>query len=137
MDAHLGSHVLAAPRQLLRDSEVEIVRFVAFHFALPPSQAQSAVRLLARADHGLRWCRLPQFLYQQVMRWDRRVVGRFNYFINVTSTRFAELNQVLAGASPVLDANGGCAKVAKQRLTAFSLGQIKRGHPVPEDCFRP
>ena len=137
MDAHLSPHVLAAPRQLLRDSEVEIVRFVAFHFALPASQAQSAVRLLARADHGLRWCRLPQFLYQQVMRWDRRVVVRFNYFINVTSTRFAELNQVLAGASPVLDANGGCAKVAKQRLTAFSLGQIKRGHPLPEDCFRP
>jgi hypothetical protein len=136
MDAHLSAFVLATPRQLLTDADAEIAAFVTYHFALPVSQAQAAVRLLARADNGLRWCRAPQFLYRQVMRLDTRVVVRFDYFINVTSTRFSELNQVLAGVSPMLGANGGCAKRAQQHLDSYTPQQIQCGHPLPDDCFR-
>ncbi|BBO99839.1 hypothetical protein SFSGTM_05480 [Sulfuriferula nivalis] len=135
MDAHLSEHVLATPKQLLMDGSAEIVAFVAFHFSVPEQQAKSAVRLLARADHGLRWCRVPQFLYKNIMRWDKRVASRFDYFINVTNTRFAELNQVLAGASPMLAANGGCAKVTRQRINSYTPHEIQSGHPLPEDCF--
>lgn len=135
MDAHLSEHLLATPSQLLRAGELDIVPFVSRHFALPEQQTRKAVRVLARADQGLRWCRLPQGLYRNVMRLDKRVVRRFNYFISETSARFAELNRVLAGDSPILDANGGCAKMAQQRLAQFSDHQIKRGQPLPDDCF--
>ncbi|MDR3390337.1 MAG: zinc dependent phospholipase C family protein [Sulfuriferula sp.] len=135
MDAHLSEHLLATPGQLLRDGEQEIVALVSRHFGLPHKQARTAVRVLARADQGLRWCRLPHVLYRNVMRMDKRVVRRFNYFISETSIRFGELNRVLAGDSPILDANGGCAKMAQQRLAQFSDHQIKRGQPLPDDCF--
>ncbi|WP_124948576.1 zinc dependent phospholipase C family protein [Sulfuriferula thiophila] len=135
MDAHISEHLLATPNQLLRAGELDIVPFVSRHFALPEQQTRRAVRVLARADQGLRWCRLPQGLYRNVMRLDKRVVRRFNYFISETSSRFAELNRVLAGDSPILDANGGCAKMAQQRLAQFSDHQIKRGQPLPDDCF--
>lgn len=135
MDAHLSEHLLATPGQLLRAGEAEIVTLTSRHFVLPEKQARSAVRLLARADRGLRWCRLPQGLYRNVLRLDKRVVPRFNHFISETSARFGELNRVLAGDSPILDANGGCAKMAQQRLSQFSDGQIKRGLPLPVDCF--
>lgn len=135
MDAHISEHLLATPNQLLRAGELDIVPFVSRHFALPEQQTRRAVRVLARADQGLRWCRLPQGLYRNVMRLDKRVVRRFNYFISETSSRFAELNRVLAGDSPILDANGGCVKMAQQRLAQFSDHQIKRGQPLPDDCF--
>ena len=135
MDAHLSEHLLATPSQLLRAGELDIVPLVSRHFALPEKRARTAVRVLARADQGLRWCRLPQGLYRNVVRMDKRVVRRFNYFISETSSRFSELNRVLAGDSPILDANGGCAKMAQQRLAQFSDYQIKRGQPLPEDCF--
>ena len=135
MDAHLSEHLLSTPSQLLRAGELDIVPFVSRHFALPEQQTRKAVRVLARADQGLRWCRLPQGLYRNVVRLDKRVVRRFNYFISETSARFAELNRVLAGDSPILDANGGCAKMAQQRLAQFSDHQIKRGQPLPDDCF--
>lgn len=135
MDAHLSEHLLSTPSQLLRAGELDIVPFMSRHFALPEQQTRKAVRVLARADQGLRWCRLPQGLYRNVMRLDKRVVRRFNYFISETSARFAELNRVLAGDSPILDANGGCAKMAQQRLAQFSDHQIKRGQPLPDDCF--
>lgn len=135
MDAHVSEHLLATPGQLLRAGELEIVMLISRHFSLPQKQARAAVRVLARADQGLRWCRLPQGLYRGVMRMDKRVVRRFNYFISETSARFEEINRVLAGDSPILDANGGCARMAQQRLSQFSDHQIKRGQPLPDDCF--
>ena len=135
MDAHVSGHLMARPGQLLRDGEAEIVMLVSRHFQLPVDQARRAVQTLANADSGLRWSRLPQFLYRGVKRLDRRTARRFNYFISETSARFSEFNRVLAGDSPILDANGGSAAVAQARLSQFSRQQIKRGQPLPEDCF--
>ncbi|MHB0990752.1 MAG: zinc dependent phospholipase C family protein [Burkholderiales bacterium] len=135
MDAHVGKHLMANPAQLLRDGEVEIVALVSRHFMLPPEQARRAVKTLAGADYLLRWSRLPQFLYRSVKRFDKRVPRRFNYFISETSARFGEFNRVLAGDSPLLDANGGPVAAAQARLNQFSRHQIKRGQPLPEDCF--
>lgn len=135
MDAHVSGHLMTTPKQLLQDGEVEIVTLVSRQFQLPVEQARRAVRMLAQADYGLRWSRLPQFLYRNVKRLDKRAPRRFNYFISETSSRFSEFNRVLAGDSPILDANGGSAKVAQARLDQFSRHQIKRGQPLPEDCF--
>lgn len=135
MDAHVSEHILASPGKLLCDGELEIVALVSRHFELPVKQATTALRVLARADQGLRWCKLPQGLYRNVIRMDKRVPQRFDYFISETSARFGELNRVLAGDSPLLDANGGCAKMAQQRLAQFSDHQIKQGQPLPTDCF--
>ena len=135
MDAHLSEHLLSTPTQLLRAGEAEIIVLVSRHFQLPAEQAGKAVRMLAQADHALRWSRLPQGLYRNVVRLDKRAIRRFNYFISETSARFSEFNRVLAGDSPILDANGGSAKVAQARLDQFSQHQIKRGQPLPEDCF--
>ncbi len=135
MDAHVSTHLMANPARLLRDSEIEIVTLVSREFELKPEIVRRAVRMLASADYLLRWSRLPQFLYHGVKRFDRRAQRRFNYFISETSARFGEFNRVLAGDSPLLDANGGPVAVAQARLDQFTRHQIKRGQPLPEDCF--
>lgn len=135
MDAHVAPHLMATPTRLLRDGEGEIVALISRHFELPADQARRAMRLLAQADYGLRGSRLPQFLYRSAKRLDKQVSPRFDYFVSSTSARFSEFNRVLSGDSPILDANGGSAKVAQARLDQFSRHQIKRGQPLPVDCF--
>lgn len=135
MDAHVSEHLMTNPSRLLRDGEAEIVALASRQFKLSPEQTRRAVRLLASADFILRWSRLPQLLYRSVKRFDRKTPRRFNYFISETSVRFDEFNRVLAGDSPLLDANGGSAATAQARLDQFSRHQIKRGQPLPADCF--
>ena len=135
MDAHIQPHLLATPATLLRDGEGEIGQHIARHFAVETATAQRALKLLARADGVLRGSRLPQLLYQGAARLDRRLPGRFDYFVAQTTRRLREINQIAQGISPLADANGGCPDIARDRLAYFTIGQIRRGQPLPGDCF--
>ncbi len=135
MDAHIQPHLLATPATLLRDSEGEIGQHIARHFAVETVTAQRVLKLLARADGILRGSRLPQLLYQGAARLDRRLPRRFDYFVAQTTRRLSEINQIAEGFSPLADANGGCPHIARDRLAYFTIGQIRRGQPLPGDCF--
>ncbi|MES2408122.1 MAG: zinc dependent phospholipase C family protein [Pseudomonadota bacterium] len=135
MDAHIQPHLLATPSRLLRDSEHEISLHIARHFELDISTARRALKLLARADRALRVSRLPQLLYRSSARLDKRLSRRFDYFVAQTTRRLSEINQLCEGFSPLADANGGCPVIAKDRLAYFTIGQIRRGQPLPGDCF--
>ena len=135
MDAHIQPHLLATPASLLRDDAGEISQHIARHFAVETAAARRALKLLARADGVLRGSRLPQLLYQGAARLDSRLPRRFDYFVAQTTRRLSEINQIADGCSPLADADGGCPHVARDRLAYFTVAQIRRGQPLPGDCF--
>ena len=135
MDAHIQPHLLATPATLLHDCRDEISQHIARHFAVDIATAQRALKLLARADGLLRSSRLPQLLYRSSARLDRRLSRRFDYFVAQTTRRLGEINQLNEGFGPLADANGGCPAIARDRLAYFTIGQIRRGQPLPGDCF--
>jgi len=135
MDAHIQPHLLATPATLLHDCRDEISQHIARHFEVDIATAQRALKLLARADGLLRGSRLPQLLYRSSARLDRRLSRRFDYFVAQTTRRLGEINQLSEGFSPLADANGGCPAIARDRLAYFTIGQIRRGQPLPGDCF--
>ncbi len=135
MDAHIQPHLLATPATLLHDCQDEISQHIARHFAVDIAIAQRALKLLARADGVLRGSRLPQLLYRSSARLDRRLSRRFDYFVAQTTRRLGEINQLNEGSGPLADANGGCPAIARDRLAYFTIGQIRRGQPLPGDCF--
>lgn len=135
MDAHVRRHLLATPATLLRDEEDEISRYIARNFSVEKTMAQRALKMLARADGVLRTSRLPQILYRTAARLDKRLLPRFDYFVAQTTHRLSEINQIAGGFSPRANADGGCPETARDRLATFTLGQIRRGQPLPGDCF--
>ncbi|MEO6146039.1 MAG: zinc dependent phospholipase C family protein [Sulfuriferula sp.] len=135
MDAHIQPHLLASPSSLLHDCRDEISPHIARHFGVDIPTALRALKLLARADGLLRSSRLPQLLYRSAARLDGRLSRRFDYFVAQTTRRLGEINQLNEGCSPLADANGGCPTIARDRLAYFTIGQIRRGQPLPRDCF--
>lgn len=135
MDAHVRPHLLAAPALLLRDGEDEIVRHIVRNFLVDKSVARRALKTLARADSVLRGSRLPQLLYRGAARLDKRLLRRFDYFVTQTTHRLGDINQIAGGTPPLAHADGGCPAIARDRLAAFTPGQIRRGQPLPGDCF--
>ena len=136
MDAHIRPHLLTTPRKLLHTAEADIVVLVAQHFAVEHTIARRATRLLAHADTVLRRSGLPQILYGTAARLDARVPARFDYFVTQTTQRLGEINHLTQARSTLADANGGCPVRARDRLNSFTLGQIRRGQPLPVDCLR-
>ncbi|MCX7672379.1 MAG: zinc dependent phospholipase C family protein [Thiobacillaceae bacterium] len=134
MDAHVARHALALPGELMLAHERRLADFAAHAFAARTSLAQRAVRLLARADRGLRRARIPQACYR-LLRFDRTLPPRFDAYIHATAERLGQLNRVLAHEAPAWPAELNCRRTKRARLQAFGRAALRRALPLPQDLF--
>lgn len=136
MDAHVARHAFAQPAAVLLEHELHMADFAARHFGCSGCLALKAVRLLGRADHGLRRSRIPEACYR-LLRLDRTLKPRFDDYIQATTRRLAQLNRVLNQEAPVWEAELNCPMTKKARLEPFSRAELRRLLPLPHDLFHP
>lgn len=135
MDAHVARHAFAHPAAVLLEHELHVADLAARHFRCSGRLALQAVRLLGRADHGLRRSRVPEVCYR-LLRLDRTLQQRFDDYIQATARRLAQLNRVLNQEAPVWEAELHCPLTKKARLQPFSRAELRRLLPLPHDLFR-
>lgn len=136
MDAHVARHTFAHPATVLLAHERDVADFAARHFGCSERLALRAVRLLGRADHGLRRLRIPEVCYR-LLRLDSTLKQRFDDYIQATTRRLAQLNRVLNQESPVWPAELNCSLTKKARLAPFGRAELRRLLPLPHDLFHP
>ncbi len=135
MDAYIARHLFETPGDLLL-SQAEVRAYVEQFYGCTPAQAGKALATLARADQFLRATRLPTGLLAAARRFDRRLVHRFDYYIQQTSVRLEQINRLVAGETPFWQAELPCPKTKREELLAYSRHRVRGRLPVPEDFFR-
>jgi hypothetical protein len=104
MDCHIRPHLFGGAALLLDEQRIVLADSAAKLAGCTTDQAQRAIGRLAAADRLLRRSRLPQFLYRLFSAVDRRVEHHFDYYIGQTAAHFGQINGILAGAMPALQA---------------------------------
>jgi hypothetical protein len=135
MDAHVAPHLFAAPGPLLRAHRQVLAAFVSARFHCPRPVAERGIARLAAADLGLRRSRVPEGLYRLFTAVDRRVSPHFDYYVAETATRFARINGLLAGETPVCPAEPEWGSPAWKDVQMQSLDQLLAGLPLPQSLF--
>ncbi|MFA7242684.1 MAG: zinc dependent phospholipase C family protein [Sulfuricellaceae bacterium] len=135
MDSHIRPHLFNGAARLL-DENRQILTACAMKLA-PCSieQAQRALKHLALADRLLRRSHLPQALYRLFRAIDRRVERHFNYYIGQTAAHFGQINGIINGAMPVLQAEPEWESDAWKIIQNSSLGHLLERMPLPHHLF--
>lgn len=135
MDAHIGRQLFASPSRLLRGRPDFVPGFLVRRFGCTREQAKNALGRLATADRLLRLSGLPAGLYRAAQRLDGRLEARFDYYIDETGARLAQINRVLAGEAPAWTAELECRETKRRRMARYTWQQIKHRLPLPHDLF--
>jgi Zinc dependent phospholipase C len=136
MDAHVSRHAFTSPGELLGEEDRGIADFAARHFACEGALALRAVRLLAKADRGLRSSRVPEACYRMLCL-DRAVHGRFDSYVHATAHRLGQINRVLGQEAPAWEPDFSCPITKRARLQAFTREDLRDLLPLPQDLFEP
>lgn len=134
MDAYISRHLFETPGDLLL-SQAVVAEYVQQFYGCTSEQTGKALNTLARADQFLRATRLPTGLLAAARRLDRRLVHRFDYYIQQTSSRLEQINRLVAGETPFWQAELPCAKSKREELQAYSRHRVRGRLPVPADFF--
>jgi hypothetical protein len=134
MDRHIAEQLFRAPATLLQADEW-VVDYVARNFACNRAASRRAMRQLAGAEALLRHSRLPNMLHGMGRLLDRRLVARFDYYIQEVAQRLPQLNRVLAGEAPAWLADCPPVAVARERIAAHAPELVACRLPLPGDLF--
>lgn len=136
MDAHLGDRMPAAPSDLLCAQAPVLAEFGVAHFGCSPGQARRALNLLARADGALRRARIPDACYHGAKVADPGIGERFEYYVEETGIRLAQINRILDGEEPSLQAKPPAREEARRWTGSLRRYQIRHRVPLPRDLFK-
>lgn len=135
MDAHIRTHIFAAPDTLLQREIAGLVPYVARQFGCSTEQSHAAISALATGDGWLRRGRIPQLLYQVARRMDKPLRRRFDHYIGATAELLPQLERVLQGETPFLQAEAACRLKAQAHVGQHKKRQIRLRLPLPRDLF--
>ncbi len=135
MDAHIRPQLFTTPQVLLRREEQNLVPYVARQFGCSMEQAYVAINALATGDGWLRRGRIPQLLYQVALRVDKPLRRRFDHYIGATAGLLPQLERVLLGETPFLEAEAACRISAQALVGRHKMRQIRWRLPLPRDLF--
>ncbi len=135
MDAHILPHLHTRPQILLTQQHDFLQAYVAHHFECTPEQSHAAIRALAVGDGWLRRARIPQILYGVARRLDRPLLRRFDHYISSTTDLLPQLERVLKGETPFLDAEAACRIRAQENIVRHKRKLIRFRLPLPATLF--
>lgn len=135
MDSHIRPQLFSSAAHLL-DENRQVLAACATQFA-PCSfeQAQRALQRLAAADRLLRVSCLRPGLYRLFSAIDRRVEAHFDYYIDQTTAHFGQINGILAGTMPALQAEPEWENEMWKTIQDSSLGHLLEQIPLPHQLF--
>lgn len=135
MDAHIQPHLFATPAVLLQRESGSLAPYVARQFACTHQQAHTAIHALATGESWLRRGRIHQLLYQVARRMDKPLRRRFNHYVGATAKLLPQLERVLQGDTPFLEAEAACRQRAQAHIERHNRRQIRLRLPLPRDLF--
>lgn len=135
MDAHILPHLETRPQILLTQEQDFLTGYVAHHFACTTAQSRAAIHALAVGDGWLRRARIPQLLYGVARRLDRPLCRRFDHYIESTTELLPQLERILKGDTPFLDAEAACRISAQEHVGKHRKNQIRFRLPLPTNLF--
>lgn len=135
MDAHIRPQLFTTPQVLLRCEAHTLAPYVARQFGCSLEQASEAINALATGDGWLRRGRIPQLLYQVALRVDKPLRRRFDHYIGATAELLPQLERVLLGETPFLEAEAACRISAQALVGRHKMRQIRWRLPLPRDLF--
>ncbi len=135
MDCHVRPHLFDGAARLLGEHRAILAQCAAKFASCTPGQARRALKRLAAADRLLRRSRLPQALYRLFRSVDRRVQPHFDYYIGQTTAHFGQINGILAGAMPALQAEPEWESEVWKTIQDSSLGHLLERMPLSHLLF--
>jgi len=135
MDAHIRPHLFSTPQALLRQEKLYLIPYVSRRFGCNLEQSSAAISALATGDGWLRRGRIPQLLYQVALRVDKPLRRRFDHYISATAELLPQLERVLQGETPFLEAEAACRISAQSFVGQHKKRQIRWRLPLPRDLF--
>lgn len=134
LDHHVRKQLFATPGQLLNDERAAIVSYLYSAFDCPVDEATRLINTLGRADRLLRFSRLPAVAHVAGKLGDRRMVRRFNHYLDQTVRRLPQINSLLAGECPQWNANPP-RHLAHTAIAGASLQALRSRLSLPTDVF--
>lgn len=123
LDHHVRPQLFATPGALLKREQGTIRVYLEETFGCAPAEAERLISTLARADQLLRFSKLPAAAYAAGRVADRRMLRRFNHYLDHTVRRLPQINSLIAGERPEWEANPARhlahAAIADQPLKAL------------------
>lgn len=136
LDAHVANAVALAPARLLGEHAGAAAAFLGRAFATEAPAVAAAIARLRRWERLLRASRLPHAIGAVAARTDPLLARRFGHYLRHTGRRMAQIDRLLAGATPALDAET-CRHAARAALAEVPQHLLRARLPLPHDLFAP
>lgn len=134
LDHHVRGQLFATPGQLLKREHATICTYLGEAFDCPRDEASRLVATLTRAERLLRFSRLPAMAHAAGRIGDRRMLRRFNHYLDQTVKRLPQINGLLEGALPQWDPNPP-RHLAHVAISGVSMPQLRSRLSLPLNVF--
>jgi hypothetical protein len=134
LDHHVRGELFATPGDLLLSERATIEAYLNTAFDCRPDEARRLVGALARADHLLRFSRLPAVAHGFGRAVDPRMLRRFNHYLAQTVRRLPQINALVDGDCPQWNANPP-RHLAHASIAGESLEKLRSRLALPVDVF--
>lgn len=134
LDHHVRGQLYATPGVLLKREHATIRSYLGAAFDCPADEADRLVAALTRAERLLRFSRLPAIAYAAGRVADKRMVRRFNHYLDHTVRRLPQINSLIAGEQPEWDANPP-RHLAHTAIEGQPIKVLRSRLSLPSDVF--
>jgi hypothetical protein len=134
LDHHVRGQLYATPGQLLKREHATICAYLEAAFDCPRAEADRLLATLTRAERLLRLSRLPAVAHAAGRVADKRMVRRFNHYLDHTVRRLPQINSLIAGDQPEWDANPP-RHLAHGAIAGQPLKALRSRLSLPADVF--
>lgn len=134
LDHHVRGHLFATPGALLKREQATICAYLEAAFGCQPAEAERLIATLSRADRLLRFSGLPALVHVAGRIGDRRMLRRFNHYLDQTVRRLPQINSLLAGECPQWNANPP-RHLAHTAIEGQPLQALRSRLSLPADVF--
>lgn len=134
LDHHVSPQLFATPGQLLKREQGTIRIYLEETFGCASAEANRLISTLARADRLLRFSKLPVAAHAAGRIADRRMLRRFNHYLDQTVRRLPQINGLIAGDCPQWNANPP-RHLAHVAISGVSMPKLRSRLSLPTDVF--
>jgi hypothetical protein len=134
LDHHVSPHLYATPGLLLKRHHTTIRSYLGGAFDCPRDEADRLIKALTRAERLLRFSRLPALAHTSGRIADKRMLRRFNHYLDQTVRRLPQINSLIAGERPEWDANPP-RHLAHTAIAGQPLQALRSRLSLPVDVF--
>ncbi|HTH94565.1 MAG TPA: zinc dependent phospholipase C family protein [Rhodocyclaceae bacterium] len=135
LDYHVRRELFATPGAVLTSERAVLCAYLQDAFGCTPGEARRLLIALANGDRLLRGAGLPALAYAIGRRADKRMLRRFNHYLDQTVKRLPQINGLIAGERPQWDANPP-RHLAHIAIAEASMPELRSRLALPSDVFQ-